>query len=88
MLNLPLQKPSENFKVKDHQFALEYRLYMGASQANSDQLLQQWYKGELDEIYLKRATIRHYINKSSLIAGPSRRDTARNMKFSINDFFQ
>ena len=88
MLNLPLQKSSENFKAKDHQFALEYRLYIGTSQTNSDQLLQQWYKGELDEIYLKRTTIRHYINKSSLIAAPSRRDTAKNMKFSINDLFQ
>ena len=44
MPNLLLQKPSENFKSKDHRLALEHRLKL-------------WHKGELEELYFEGETI-------------------------------
>ena len=44
MLNLLLQKPSKNFKSKDHQLALERRLELR-------------YKGEFEELYFEGETI-------------------------------
>ena len=69
-----LQKPSKNYKSKDHQLVLERRLKL-------------WHKGEFEELYFEDETIKaslKTIQKPSSIAEISKRFKQYMAKGNIN----